>query len=45
MITRQHRSANYWACDNLGEINLHQQCNRPSGFKLTHHRNALENSN
>ena len=25
------KSADYLACDTLGEINLHQQCHRPSG--------------
>ena len=27
------KSADYWACDTLGEINLHQQWHRPSGCK------------
>ena len=29
----QHRSADYWAGDTLGEINLHQPWHRPSGCK------------
>ena len=27
------QSADYWACDTLGEINLHQQWHRPSGVE------------
>ena len=27
------KSADYWAGDTLGEINLHQQWHRPSGSK------------
>ena len=29
------KSADYWAGDALGEINLHQQWHRPSGCKQT----------
>ena len=40
----QHINADYWAGDTLGEINLHQQWHRPSGYNLCfnmHKRNPF----